>query len=211
MKNIETLNNTWFKQENNDTLNLSGTTNIYGNINVLGKLNVENDFGYVKSVLFNRYTGNTSNIFNTYTGNTQSILNKVLILDTNNNSFNINNYIKLGINNNSPQALVDIFTTGKTTGFRLVDGSQSNGRVFTTDNNGFGTWKPIVNSFRTDLNSNGTLLNHNLNKIPSIVTFYGNDKSLNFQWSYNKSGLNHYNQIFIYSNLELKDVIVNII
>lgn len=193
MKNIENLNKTWYKQEKKDILNLSGTTNIYGKLNIF-----DNNFGYIKSILFNTYTGSTNNV-----------LNNAIKLNINSNSYNIAN--RLGINNNNPQAYLDIFTTGRTTGFKLVDGSQSEGNVLTTDNKGFGTWKPIVNSIRTDLNSNGTLLNHNLNKIPSFVSFYGKDRSLNFDWSYNKSGLNQYKQIFIYSNLELKDVIVNII
>jgi len=211
MKIVESLNNTWFKQENNDILNLSGTTNIYGNINILGKLDVSNDFGYVKTILFNNYTGNTKNIFNKYTKNTEQILNTTLRLSEDSKSFNINNSIKLGINNKSPQALLDIFTTGKTTGFRLVDGSQNNGYVLTTDNKGFGTWKSIVHTLRTDLSKNGTLLNHDLDIIPSIVTFYGEDRSLNFDWSYNHSGLNQYKQIFIYSTFDLKDITVNII
>jgi hypothetical protein len=211
MKLIENLNNIWYKQDNDDVLNLSGTTNVYGNINILGNLKVNNDFGHTKSVIFNNYTGNTLNLFTKYTGDTQNILNKTLILKTNINSYVIHNDIKLGINNDNPEALLDIFTTGKTTGFRLVDGNQSNGRILTTNDKGFGSWKPIVNSFRSDLSLNGTLLNHNLNKLPSIVTFYGNDRSLNFEWSYNKSGLNQYNQIFIYSNINIKDVIINII
>ena len=215
MKIIENLNNTWFKQENNDVLNLSGTTNIYGKLNI-----VNNNFNYIESALFNNYTGNTLQnfnkynnntlqIFTNYTGNTQNVLNNAILLNNVNNSYNIFN--KLGINNNNPEAYLDIITTGKTNGFRLVDGNQSNNKVLTTDNKGFGTWKPIVKSIRTDLSSKGTLLNHDLGIIPSIVTFYGDDKSINLDWSYNHSGLNQYNQIFIYSNVDIKDVVVNII
>ena len=211
MKIIESLNNIWFKQENDDILNLSGTTNIYGNINILGNLKVVNDFGYTNSILFNNYTGNTKNIFNKYTGDTKQIFNTTLRLNKLSNSYNFNNDIKLGINIENPISYIDIFATGDTKGFRLVDGNQTNGNVFTSDNKGIGSWKPIVNSFRTDMSSDGTLLNHKLNKIPSIITFYGKDRSLNFVWSYNKSGLDQYNQIFIYSNVELSDVIVNII
>ncbi|NDW09126.1 hypothetical protein [Dysgonomonas sp. 520] len=48
---------------------------------------------------------------------------------------------RVGVGTNNPQAKVDIRTATQGGGFRLQDGSQGNGKILTTDGNGYGTWK----------------------------------------------------------------------
>jgi len=219
----ENLNNIWFQQKESDILDLSGNTNIKGGINISGKLKLKIDnnktidnlwFNYIENKFIN-LSGETINSNKEYLINNKSFLNinknKSLIIGNNNfKNIIINNNIGLGIEN--PIAIIDIFATGNTNGFRLIDGNQQNDYILTTDNNGIGKWKPKFKSFNIKYLSNGkNKFRHNLNMIPSNISFYGNNQSQYLKWSYDDSGLDQYNEINIYTNEELINIIINII
>ncbi|MDR0231517.1 MAG: tail fiber domain-containing protein [Dysgonamonadaceae bacterium] len=55
----------------------------------------------------------------------------------------------VGIGNSNPVYKLDIKTVGTTPGFKLVDGTQGNGKVLTSDGLGVATWKDPVNDIAT--------------------------------------------------------------
>jgi len=78
----------------------------------------------------------------TQTGNTSLMLEDVVMIDKTNK--------RIGVGVTSAAWSIDqkIVVSGGT--IRIVDGSQSNGYVLTSDANGVGTWQTIDNSFATD-------------------------------------------------------------
>lgn len=76
----------------------------------------------------------TSNI---YTANGTLAGNRTVTMSNNTLNFAGGN---VGVSNATPQARLDIVSATQQRGFRLADGSQEDGKVLTTDNNGFAKW-----------------------------------------------------------------------